>query len=1203
MENWVVKSQRVLNLLWVIALLPGLLVGASGPAAADELRPPWPTSALPQMAGPSAQPAGPVVARVYVRDRAHLDAVAGTLDIWEVHMEDKYVLAALQPAQYQRLAEAGYRLEIDAQRTERMNMLAPLDARFYYFDNDYANPNNRYMVNFLQEMNALYPALVELVDIGNAWQASHGGHQRDLWVLRITNEDPAYGPIADKPAFFMFGGIHAREVAIPELAIRYIQYLLAGYNDQGGYNIDPDVTWLVNHNVIYVLVSQNPDGHRVNEQDINAYRRKNLDNDDGCSTLDWLGVDLNRNHSFFWNCCGGSSGDPCDDTYRGPGAGSEPETQAFQNYFATVMRDQNGPNDDNTVAPASPLTTTGIFLSLHSYSDVVLWPWDITPSPPNEAQLQAIGRKLAYFNGYNPSGGIGYTVDGATDDWTYGKLGIASFTIEVGSGYTCGDFFPPYGCIDGIDGMPRSFWAENQPVFTYLHKIARTPYMTVYGPDTGNVAPAPSHVERGAMVTLTATIADQRYGSDPLQPVAAAEYFVDAPGQDGAGAAMAPADGAWGGTTENVVALVNSGGLTLGQHYILVHGRNSNGDWGPFTAAFVWVTAEPDSAISGVVRDGVTGNPVNQADVSLYGGGAPQFAVTGPDGAFAFDVFSGTYDLSAVAYGYYSATVNVAAVTGLTTTQDISLTAIPQGTISGRISEAVTGLPLAAAVVAVSDYTTLQTTSDPATGDYSLPAFVGVYTITASAPGHVPQSADVTVVAGYTTTQDLTLESQACLLLVDDDGGQSYEDAYHTALTDAGYFYQTWNVAAHGSPPLSALSSYGAVLWFTADNRDAGYPWYTFSPATLAALTAYVDGGGSLLLAGHNVNAGNYSTTLFSDRLATSYGGSLPSTDDYALSGGGLFAGLDGLLARSVYTNPIGFTPDVVDPVSGASRVFTYSHSVGAGVAYDAGGYRAINLGFGLEAISDPVARTAVLARGIEWLGCPAAPIGLRLAKHTAQDAIPAGGQLAFTFTLTNNSLVAATGIVVSDTLPAYTGFIGASHDGGVEAGQAIWHVDRLDPMAHLVFTLTVSVGDAPQGTQIVNADYGAAATQASTVWTSGPVTATVSGQVFNPPVAGFVSSAPVPVGQAVVFTNTTQGLALITYTWSFGDASSPVTQLTPQQTIAHIYTQAGWYTVTLTATNKLGTLAFSDAFSDQIEITWTDGGYKVYLPILLKNQ
>jgi len=551
------------------------------------------------------------VIRLYYSDRAHLDAVVGELDVWEVHGDEGYVVAAVQPATYQWLRGLGYRLEIDVEKTALLGIQAPLDARFHYFDDYYPNTNGRYIVDFLQDINTAYPNLTELVDVGDAWLANQPGeHPRDIWVLRITNEDPAYGPIEDKPAFFLFGGIHAREVAIPELVIRYIRYLTEGYQFQGGYGLNADVTWLVNHNVLYALVSQNPDGHWVDEMDTGAYRRKNMDDDDGCSDPSSWGVDLNRNHSFFWGCCGGSSGSPCSETYRGPSAGSEPETQAFQTYFASVMRDQNGPNDDNTIGFTSPLTTTGIFLSLHSYQDEVLWPWDLPQPPPNEAGLQTIGRKLGYFTGYNPTGSIGYTVDGPTDDWTYGKFGIPSFTFEVGPTYgTCYGFFPPYGCIDGIDGMPRNFWNENRPAFLYLHKIASTPYMTAYGPDASNVAATPDPAVVGEVVDLTATIADHRYGGDPLQPIYGAEYFIDAPGEDGSGIPMFASDGGWGELSEDVEAIIDTASLPLSKHYLLVHGLNDDGDWGPFTAVFLTVASEatpPDAAFyhSGPVCQG-----------------------------------------------------------------------------------------------------------------------------------------------------------------------------------------------------------------------------------------------------------------------------------------------------------------------------------------------------------------------------------------------------------------------------------------------------------------------------------------------------------------------------------------------------------------------------------------------------------------------
>jgi carboxypeptidase T len=544
-----------------------------------------------------AEPTDPAVVRIYVQDRDHLNAVAGRLDIWEVHPDQNYVVAAVSLAQYRWLQDLGYQVEVDAEKTSRLEPAASLDPRFYYFDGYYPNANGRYIVDFLQSINAAYPNLTELYDIGKAWLADQPGeNERDIWVLRVTNEDPAYGDIHDKPAFFLFATIHAREVAVPELAIRYIKYLTEGYGGQGGYGQDADVTWLVNHNVAYVLVMQNPDGHWVNEQSTAAYRRKNMD-DDGCPSSSAWGVDLNRNHSFKWGCCGGSSPVPCEETYRGPSRASEPETQAFQDFFTTVMHDQNGLNGDDEKPPAAPENTTGIFISLHSYSDLVLWPWGFSDwgPAPNDAQLATIGRKFAYYNGADPSGTIWYTVDGATDDWTYGKFGIPSYTFEVGPwAGSCGGFFPAYGCIDGIDGMPRNFWAENRPAFLYAHKIARTPYRTAYGPDTEDVVVTPSMAFQDMSVALTATVADHRYGGTPLKPIAAAEYFVDAPGEDGMGLPLNPVDGAWGGLSEEVTTLVVTAGLAPGQHYLLVHGQNSDDDWGPFTAVFLDVI-EPGS--------------------------------------------------------------------------------------------------------------------------------------------------------------------------------------------------------------------------------------------------------------------------------------------------------------------------------------------------------------------------------------------------------------------------------------------------------------------------------------------------------------------------------------------------------------------------------------------------------------------------------
>lgn len=539
-----------------------------------------------------------LVVNIYYDSQQQLNSFASELDVWEVHSlpgigpSAGYAVAAVTPSQQDWLEVQGYRVEINQEKTDEMHaQLAALDPRYYYFDDYYYNSYDRYMVDFLQEANAAYPSLTELFDIGDAWLATQGGYQRDMWVLRISNEDPQFGEIASKPPFFLMANIHAREVTTPEMAIRYIKYLTEGYNGAGGFGVDPDVTWLVNHHVVYVMVSQNPDGHEMNEQDWYAYWRKNVDNDDGCTDPSSWGVDLNRNSNFMWGCCGGSSTNPCSETYRGPSRGSEPETDAMQTFVTQVFQDWNGPNGDDEFPPAAPDDTMGIFISLHSYQDEILWAYECAPQcgdPPNDAQLTTIGRKLADITGVMIPTGFLYTVDGGTIDFVYGKLGIPAYTYEIGPTYgSCGGFFPAYGCQEGTDGMPRNFWAEMGPSFVYASKIAGSPYKTAYGPDAQNLVVDPEAVPAGTPVDLTATILDQRYSSDPLVPITAAEYFIDAPGEDGTGIAMSPQDGEWGGITENVLASVDTSGLLQGQHYILVHGMNEDGFWGPLTAVFL----------------------------------------------------------------------------------------------------------------------------------------------------------------------------------------------------------------------------------------------------------------------------------------------------------------------------------------------------------------------------------------------------------------------------------------------------------------------------------------------------------------------------------------------------------------------------------------------------------------------------------------
>ncbi|MGQ9804148.1 MAG: M14 family zinc carboxypeptidase, partial [Anaerolineae bacterium] len=264
---------------------------------------------------------------------------------------------------------------------------------------------------------------------------------------------------------------------------------------------------------------------------------------------------------------------------------SEPETQAVLNYVRSQFPDQRG----DPLSSAAPVTATGVFLDIHSYSELVLWPWGFTASPaPNGTALQTLGRKFAYFNGYTPQQSYAlYPTDGTTDDFAYGELGLAAYTFEVGTSF-----------FQSCSYFQNTIIPENLPALLYAARVVRTPYLTPSGPDALNVAAVPASVAAGEPISVVATINDTRYnnseGTEPTQNIAAAEYYVDTPPWITTPAPvahpMAPQDGAFDEKIEAVGALMDTSHLDAGRHILFVRGQDAAGNWGPFSAAFFTVT-------------------------------------------------------------------------------------------------------------------------------------------------------------------------------------------------------------------------------------------------------------------------------------------------------------------------------------------------------------------------------------------------------------------------------------------------------------------------------------------------------------------------------------------------------------------------------------------------------------------------------------
>ncbi len=521
------------------------------------------------------------VVRVGVGDSDDVELVASWLEPWEVDLDEGFFVVDVNAEELLRLHDLGLASTIDERRSAQLNRpLAKLAGQKTGIP---SFPCYRTVEETLAAGAALaatYPSLATFTDIGDSWdktQDASSGY--DLMVLRITNSAVS----GDKPKLWVEGAIHARELATAELVTRFAEHLLAGYD------ADPDITWLLDFHEIHLLLQTNPDGRKRAEAGL--YWRKNT-NRDTCTWPDSYGVDLNRNFGFAWGCCGGSSDEGCEGTYRGTAASSEPEVEAVQSYLRTLLHDRR---PDDLVTPA-PDDTMGIFLDIHAYGSVILSPWGFTPTPPpNGTQLLRLGRKLGYFNGYRAQLGSSYPVDGATKDFAYGELGVPGYTIELGAAF-----------FEGCDAF-TSIADANIEVLLYAAKAARAPYTIPAGPDVVDPVLTPVVAAPGAQVTVLASIDDTRndaMGYEPVQPVWAAEMYVDlAPWQAGATPLELIASDGFDSPVEVVEGVLSTTGLALGRHTLYLRGQDVGANWGAPTALHFWVLdPETTPRIAGTVR-------------------------------------------------------------------------------------------------------------------------------------------------------------------------------------------------------------------------------------------------------------------------------------------------------------------------------------------------------------------------------------------------------------------------------------------------------------------------------------------------------------------------------------------------------------------------------------------------------------------------
>lgn len=168
--------------------------------------------------------------------------------------------------------------------------------------------------------------------------------------------------------------------------------------------------------------------------------------------------------------------------------------------------------------------------------------------------------------------------------------------------------------------------------------------------------------------------------------------------------------------------------------------------------------------LTGVVTDASTSDPIEGATVTVTGaennGGAS--ATTDASGSYEISGLLGTYDVEVEAFGYVTRSDLSATVpTDTTVTLDVALDPVPRGSITGTVTHALSGSPLAGATVLLVD-TPVPPATTASDGTYTIADVPeGDYTLSVSFdPCTVPETATVTVVGSSTIVQDFALDAR-----------------------------------------------------------------------------------------------------------------------------------------------------------------------------------------------------------------------------------------------------------------------------------------------------------------------------------------------------------------------------------------------------------------------------------------------------------
>ncbi|MGW6391870.1 M14 family zinc carboxypeptidase [Streptomyces sp. NPDC055103] len=276
------------------------------------------------------------------------------------------------------------------------------------------------------------PGITKVVSIGKTLKG------QDILALKVSKGATRVKD-GSKPATLYLSNQHAREWITPEMTRRLLHHYLDGYGK------DERITRIVDSTELWFVLSANPDGYDFTHADPdNRQWRKNLRDNDGDGRIaPGDGVDLNRNFAYKWGYDNeGSSPDPADETFRGTGPMSEPETKALDAFQKRIGFSYG--------------------INYHSAAQLLLYGvgWQVATDTPDDIALKALAGtpQKSAVPGYRPQVSSElYITNGEADGHAANVNGMQMFTPEMST------------CATASRVDPNDAWnpADCASVFTF----------------------------------------------------------------------------------------------------------------------------------------------------------------------------------------------------------------------------------------------------------------------------------------------------------------------------------------------------------------------------------------------------------------------------------------------------------------------------------------------------------------------------------------------------------------------------------------------------------------------------------------------------------------------------------------------------------------------------------------------------------------